>query len=79
MRQHAEGRNMPEGPHLCTAIAGRKKRNVNNKSKLTVTCGNCSICGGSTILYNVCSNRFFPRWAKTTRATIDDPMTAPLP
>ena len=26
-----------------------------------------------------CTDRFFPRWAKTTRATRDDPMTASLP
>ena len=26
-----------------------------------------------------CADRFFPRWAKTTRATRDDPMTASLP
>ena len=26
----------------------------------------------------LCTDRFFPRWAKTTRATTDDPMTASL-
>ncbi len=26
-----------------------------------------------------CTDRFFPRWAQTTRATRDDPMTASLP
>ena len=26
-----------------------------------------------------CTDRFCPRWAKTTRATRDDPMTASLP
>ena len=47
---------------FCTAIAAR------NKSKLTVTSWTCSICGGSTILCNVCFGGLFPRWAKVTKA-----------
>ena len=43
---------------------------LNDQSKLIVTSWNCSICGGSTILCNVCFGGLFPRWAKVTKAEL---------